>query len=83
MRGHLFAGGINGLILRLQERLGVTSVVVTHDMDTVFTVTDRLALVYDKRIAYTGTPEDAKNNELRYLREFVKGGAGVLEEDLG
>lgn len=74
---------INGLILRLQERLGVTSVVVTHDMDTVFTVTDRLALVYDKHIAFTGKPEEARGAELRYLREFVKGGRGVLEEDLG
>lgn len=74
---------INGLILRLQERLGVTSVVVTHDMDTVFTVTDRLALVYDKRIAFTGAPEEAQHSEMRFLREFVKGGKGVLDEDLG
>lgn len=73
---------INGLIVRLQERLGVTSVVVTHDMDTVFTVTDRLALVYKKHIAFTGTPDEAKNSDMRYLREFVKGGMGTLEEDL-
>jgi phospholipid/cholesterol/gamma-HCH transport system ATP-binding protein len=73
---------INGMIITLQERLGVTSVVVTHDMDTVFTVTDRLALVYDRRIAFTGTPEEAKTADLRYLREFVKGGRGVLTEDL-
>ncbi|NOY25034.1 MAG: ATP-binding cassette domain-containing protein [Oligoflexia bacterium] len=73
---------INGLILRLQERLGVTSVVVTHDMDTVFTVTDRLALVYKKHIAFTGTPDEAKNCDMRYLREFVKGGMGTLDEDL-
>ena len=73
---------INGLILRLQERLGVTSVVVTHDMDTVFTVTDRLAMVYDKRISFTGTPDEARTSELRYLREFVKGGRGTLDEDL-
>ena len=73
---------INGLILRLQERLGVTSVVVTHDMDTVFTVTDRLAMVYDKHIAFTGTPEEAQNSEQRFIREFVKGGRGTLDEDL-
>ncbi|MBL8619344.1 MAG: ATP-binding cassette domain-containing protein [Deltaproteobacteria bacterium] len=73
---------INGLILSLQQRLGVTSVVVTHDMDTVFTVTDRLAMVYEKRIAFAGTPEEARNAELRYLREFVQGGWGTLDEDL-
>lgn len=73
---------INGLILSLQQRLGVTSIVVTHDMDTVFTVTDRLAMVYDKRIAFAGTPEEARTAELRYLREFVQGGWGTLDEDL-
>ena len=73
---------INGIILSLQERLGVTSIVVTHDMDTVFTVTDRLAMVYDKRIAFEGTPEEARESDFRYLREFVQGGFGVLDEDL-
>lgn len=73
---------INGLILSLQERIGVTSLVVTHDMDTVFTITDRLALVHDKRIAFVGTPDEAKQHELRFLREFVQGGRGTLNEDL-
>lgn len=73
---------INGLILSLQERLGVTSVVVTHDMDTVFTITDRLAMVYDRKIAFTGTPEEARVCDLRYAREFVAGGLGTLDEDL-
>jgi phospholipid/cholesterol/gamma-HCH transport system ATP-binding protein len=73
---------INGLILSLQQKLGVTSVVVTHDMDTVFTVTDRLAMVYDRKIAFAGTPEQARVSEMRYLREFVQGGWGVLSEDL-
>jgi phospholipid/cholesterol/gamma-HCH transport system ATP-binding protein len=73
---------INGLILNLQARLGVTSVVVTHDMDTVFTITDRLALVRDERIAFIGTPEEAKAHELRFVREFVQGGRGILSEDL-
>ena len=73
---------INGLILSLQERLGVTSIVVTHDMDTVFTITDRLAMVCDRRIAFVGTPDEAKAHEMRYLREFIKGGRGVLDEDL-
>lgn len=73
---------INGLILSLQDRLGVTSIVVTHDMDTVFTITDRLAMVYERRIAFVGTPAEAKDHELRYLREFIKGGKGTLSEDL-
>jgi phospholipid/cholesterol/gamma-HCH transport system ATP-binding protein len=73
---------INGLILSLQERLGITSVVVTHDMDTVFTITDRLAMVYEQRIAFVGTPAEAEQHELLYLREFIKGGKGTLDTDL-
>ncbi len=73
---------INGLILSLQEKLGVTSIVVTHDMDTVFTVTNRLALVYQRKCAFVGTPDEARKSELRYLREFITGGRGVLNEDL-
>ena len=72
---------INGLILRLQEQLGVTSMVVTHDMDSVFTVTDRLAMVYDRQIAFTGTIEDARASNFRYLREFISGGRGTLGHD--
>ena len=72
---------INGLILSLQERLCVTSIVVTHDMDTVFTITDRLALVYEKRIAFAGTPDEARNHDLMYLREFIQGGRGTLDID--
>lgn len=73
---------INGLILSLQRRLGVTSIVVTHDMDTVFTVTDRLALIYQRKCAFVGTREEARHSELRYLREFIAGGRGTLDEDL-
>ncbi len=73
---------INGLILSLQEKLGVTSIVVTHEMDTVFTVTNRLALIYQRRCAFVGTPDEARSSELRYLREFIAGGRGTLNEDL-
>jgi phospholipid/cholesterol/gamma-HCH transport system ATP-binding protein len=72
---------INGLILSLQERLGVTSIVVTHDMDTVFTITDRLAMVNEKRITFVGTPDEARADSNHYLQEFIKGGRGTLTED--
>ena len=73
---------INGLILSLQKRLGVTSLVVTHDMDSAFTVSDRFALVYHPRITFVGTPDEAREAQLRYLREFVAGGRGTLHEDV-
>jgi phospholipid/cholesterol/gamma-HCH transport system ATP-binding protein len=73
---------INGLILSLQKRLGVTSIVVTHDMDSCFTVTDRIAMLYNKRIAFTGTAEETEKSEIRYVREFIAGGRGTLDEDI-
>jgi phospholipid/cholesterol/gamma-HCH transport system ATP-binding protein len=72
---------INGLIRSLQTRLGVTSIVVTHDMDSAFTVGDRFAMVRERRIGFTGRPEDTLDSPLGWVREFVAGGRGVLDED--
>jgi len=72
---------INGLILRLQEQLKVTSIVVTHDMDSCFTVTDRIAFLNNKQIAWVGTREEAKAAEMPALAKFVQGGKGVLDDD--
>lgn len=73
---------INGLILSLQKKLGVTSIVVTHDMDSCFTVTDRIAMLYERRIAFVGTREETEKCDIRYVREFIAGGRGTLDEDL-
>lgn len=72
---------INGLILRLKEQLGVTSVVVTHDMDSCFTVTDRLAFLYDRKMSFVGTLDEAHAADFPALQEFMQGGRGVLSDD--
>jgi phospholipid/cholesterol/gamma-HCH transport system ATP-binding protein len=72
---------INGLILGLQKQLGVTSIVVTHDMDTVFTVSDRVAMLHERRIAFSGTLEETRSSEIPWLRRFIQGGRGVLEDE--
>ncbi len=64
---------INHLILRMQEVLHVTSVVVTHDMGTAFTVSDRIAFLYDRRIVLCDTAENVKNTDIREVRDFVEG----------
>lgn len=73
---------INGLILSLQKRLNVTSIVVTHDMDSCFTISDRIAMLYERRIAFVGTADETETCDIRYVREFVAGGRGTLEEDV-
>jgi phospholipid/cholesterol/gamma-HCH transport system ATP-binding protein len=72
---------INGLILRLQEQLKVTSIVVTHDMESCFTVTDRIAFLNDKCIAWVGTRDEARAATMPALNKFVQGGKGVLDDD--
>ncbi len=73
---------INGLILGLQKKLGVTSIVVTHDMDSCFTVSDRIAMLHDRRIAFVGTAAETQACTIPYVREFIRGGRGTLDEDV-
>lgn len=68
------ANNINALIRSLQSRLGVTSIVVTHDIVSAFTVGDRIAFLHDGRIRFDGTVEEAKNSHEPLLRRFLEGG---------
>lgn len=68
------AGTINRLIRSLQERLGVTSVVVTHDIDSAFAVADRVAFLYEGRIEFHGTTAEARASDHPRLRAFLSGG---------
>ena len=72
---------INGMIMRLQQQLGVTSMVVTHEMPSVFTIADRIAMVRDQKVAFVGTKEQAKASETQWLQTFIAGGDGILEEE--
>ena len=67
------ADSINRLIRRTQRLLGVTSVVVTHDIQSMFHVADRLAFLYQGTMAFIGTPEEARVSEHPVLRGFIEG----------
>jgi len=62
---------INQLIVELQRILKVTSIVVTHDLDSAYQVTDRLALLYQGRIAMTGTKEEFEASAIQEVRDFI------------
>jgi len=64
---------IDELILRMQRELGVTSVVVTHDMDSAYRIADRIAMLYQGRIIECGTPEQIRESINPYVRQFVEG----------
>jgi phospholipid/cholesterol/gamma-HCH transport system ATP-binding protein len=68
------ANTINRLIRSLQKRLGVTSVVVTHDIHSAFTVGDRIAFLDQGKIVFEGTVEEAKASDVPLLQDFLRGG---------
>jgi len=68
------ANTINALISNLQKRLGVTSIVVTHDIHSAFTVGDRIAFLYEGKIHFDGTVAEAKGSGEPLLRNFLQGG---------
>ena len=64
---------INRLIRRLQERLGITSIVVTHDMKSAFDVANRIAYLHEGRIYFNGTPEELRQTNDQVLQDFLIG----------
>jgi len=64
---------INRLIRSLQRRIGVTSVVVTHDMHSAMQVGDRLAMLHESRMVFTGTPSEAQETTNALVRQFIEG----------
>ncbi len=64
---------ITYLILKLQRELGVTSIVVSHDIRSAFRMASKIALLANKRIEFFGTPEEMTGSEDSYIREFLGG----------
>lgn len=70
----VMARSIDRLIAELKERISSTSVIVTHDIISAFSVCDRIAFLHEGRIRFLGYPEEAKSSEDPVLREFFSGG---------
>jgi phospholipid/cholesterol/gamma-HCH transport system ATP-binding protein len=71
---------INRLIVDIQRTLKLTSIVVTHDMGTVFVVSDRLAMIGGGRIVLVGSKDDFRNTPNRAVRDFIDGHAPETED---
>jgi phospholipid/cholesterol/gamma-HCH transport system ATP-binding protein len=69
---------INHLIRRLQKRLTVTSVVVTHDMKTAFHTADRIAFLHEGRIHFYGLPAELQASRDEVLVDFIEGRSGEV-----
>lgn len=69
---------IGEMIMKLQKELGVTSIVVTHDMPIAFKCSDRIAMLWQRKFPYIGTAEDIEHSKVTEVSDFVN---GVFHED--
>ncbi|MBP7056243.1 MAG: ABC transporter ATP-binding protein [Candidatus Omnitrophica bacterium] len=69
----IVAGVIDKLILDLSKKLAITSVVVTHDMKSVFSIADRVAMLYEGRVLEVGTPAEIKASKNQMVQQFING----------
>lgn len=70
---------IDRLINRLKKELGVTGLVITHDMESAFRVADRMAMLYEGTARFFGTPDEARTTDDPVVRAFIDGRPELLE----
>jgi len=71
---------VDKLIRELSERLGVTSVVVSHDLTSIFSIATRIAMLYKGNVRLLGTPADFRNTGDELIQQFIHGRAsGPME----
>lgn len=70
---------INRIILRLRRKLGVTSIVVTHDIKSAFTIADRIIMLEQGVIVAEGTPDDIQASSNLWVRNFISGHSPDLD----
>ncbi len=64
---------INSLVLDLQKKLGVTSIAVTHDMNSAFKIATRIAMLHEGRVLASGTPDEIRKSSDPAVRQFIEG----------
>ena len=64
---------IDELIVQVRDTHGVTSVVVSHTISSIFRISDRIAMLYDGNFEQVGTPEEMRGSENPVVRQFIEG----------
>lgn len=72
---------IDQLMVRLRERLGVTGVVITHDMRSAYTVGTRIAMLYEGKVRQCGTVDEIRHTTDPIVRQFIEGRASLDDAD--
>ena len=69
----IMADGINELIREMHQQLRVTSIVVTHDLNSAYKIADRIVMLYQGRIVGGGSPEEIQNTPDPLIHQFIMG----------
>ncbi len=69
----IVAAVIGKLILDLSKKLSMTSVVVTHDMKSVMSIADRIAMLYEGKVLESGTPAEIQSTKNEIIQQFIRG----------
>ena len=72
---------IDNLMVRMREKLGVTGVVITHDMRSAYTVGTRIAMLYEGRVRWQGTIDEIRATTDPIVRQFIEGKAEIEGEE--
>lgn len=76
------AAAINNLIIELRDKLKVTSIMVTHDMNSAYKVADSIAMFYRGQVIADGKPEEIRNSKHPVIQQFINGQAqGPITDD--
>ena len=70
---------IDALILKMKRELGVTSLVITHDMESAYRIADRVAMLYEGRVLEVGTPDEIRATDDSIVRGFIEGKPDLVE----
>jgi phospholipid/cholesterol/gamma-HCH transport system ATP-binding protein len=69
----IMGDAINSLINSLHDKLNVTSIAVTHDMNSAYKIADRIAMLYKGKIIAVESVDEIKNSKNPFIRQFVRG----------
>ena len=69
----IMSDAINDLIIRMKEKLGITSIVVTHDMNSAYKVGNHIAMLFQGSIVAVGTPDEIKHSKNPLVQQFITG----------
>ena len=67
------ASVVDELIMQMRDKLGVTSIVVSHNLPSVFRISDRIAMIHEGRVRASGTPAEIQATDDPVVRQFIEG----------